>query len=128
MTDKQHFYLSLMMTSAQVVETSVTVTDNSPFQDYPHLDDHTTRSTVTPGFKPFTVIMLFAALNNNGICHTYGVRLQWLMCHILDCLDPFMPWAVLTSCCVLQCTFYSHRTSLHPGVLIKWYWQTVMTT
>ena len=47
--------LTLMMTSAQVVETSVTVTDNSPFQDYPHPDDHTTRSTVTPGFKPFTV-------------------------------------------------------------------------
>ena len=33
-----------MMTSAQVVETSVTVTDNSPFQDYPHPDDHTTQS------------------------------------------------------------------------------------
>ena len=31
-----------MMTSAQVVETSVTVTDNSPF----HPDDHTTGSTV----------------------------------------------------------------------------------
>ena len=44
-----------MMTSAQVVETSVTVTDNSPFQDYPHPDDHTTQSTATPGFKPFTV-------------------------------------------------------------------------
>ena len=33
-----------MLTSAQVVETSVTVTDNSPFQDYAHLDDHTTLS------------------------------------------------------------------------------------
>ena len=33
-----------MMTSPQVVETSVTVNDNSPFQDYPHPDDHTTRS------------------------------------------------------------------------------------
>ena len=43
------------MPSAQVVETSVTVTDNSPFQDYPHPDDHTTQSTVTPEFKPFTV-------------------------------------------------------------------------
>ena len=32
-----------MMTSAQFVETSVTVTNNSPFQDYPHPDDHTTR-------------------------------------------------------------------------------------
>ena len=46
-----------MMTSAQVVETSVIVTDNSPFQDYPHPDDHTTQSTVTPGFKPFTVLL-----------------------------------------------------------------------
>ena len=37
------------MTSAQVVETSVTVTDNSPFQDYPHPDDHTTQSTILLG-------------------------------------------------------------------------------
>ena len=56
--------VTLMMTSAQVVETSVTVTDNSPFQDYPHPDDHTTRSTVTPGFKPFTVIFTEPEENN----------------------------------------------------------------
>ena len=30
-----------MMTSAQVVETSVTVNNNSPIQDYVHLDDQT---------------------------------------------------------------------------------------
>ena len=54
---KQVKHLTLMMTSAQVVETSVTVTDNSPFQDYPHPDDHPTRSSVTPVFKPFTVIV-----------------------------------------------------------------------
>ena len=41
------------MTTAQVVETSVTVT-NSSFQNYTHPDDHTTRTTDTPGFKPFT--------------------------------------------------------------------------
>ena len=35
-----------MMNSAQVVETSVTVTDNSPFQDYPHPDDHTTHDRI----------------------------------------------------------------------------------
>ena len=29
-----------MMTSAQVVETSVNVTSNSPSQDYTHPDDH----------------------------------------------------------------------------------------
>ena len=42
---KQNYHLTLMMTSAQVVETLVNVTDNSPFQDYAHPDDHTTRST-----------------------------------------------------------------------------------
>ena len=31
-----------MMTSVQVVETSVTTTDNSPSQDYTHPDDQTT--------------------------------------------------------------------------------------
>ena len=32
----------MMMTSAQVVETSVTTTDNSPSEDYTHPDDQTT--------------------------------------------------------------------------------------
>ena len=36
------FHLTLMMTSAQVVEMSVTTTDNSPSQDYTHPDDQTT--------------------------------------------------------------------------------------
>ncbi|PFX12435.1 hypothetical protein AWC38_SpisGene23608 [Stylophora pistillata] len=36
------------MTSAQVVETSVTATDNSPSQDYTHPDDQTTPSQETP--------------------------------------------------------------------------------
>ena len=44
-----------MMTSAQVVETLVTTTDNSPSQDYILPDDQTTQLHVTPGFKPFVV-------------------------------------------------------------------------
>ena len=40
------------MTSAQVVETSVT--NNSSSQNYTHPDDHTIRTTDTPGLKPFT--------------------------------------------------------------------------
>ena len=47
--------MTLMMTSAQVVETSVNVTNNSPSRDYSHLDD---QMTETPGFKPFTVLKL----------------------------------------------------------------------
>ena len=48
--------MTLMMTSAQVVETSVNVTNNSPSRDYSHPDDQTTQTTETPGFKPFTVL------------------------------------------------------------------------
>jgi len=45
------------MTTAQVVETSVTVNNNSPIQDYV-LPDHQTQPNfeMTPGFKPFTVL------------------------------------------------------------------------
>ena len=42
------------MTTAQVVETSVTI-NNSPPQDYVHLEDHTQPTyEMTTGFKPFT--------------------------------------------------------------------------
>ena len=34
--------ITLMMTSAQVVETSVTTTDNSPSRNFTHPDDQTT--------------------------------------------------------------------------------------
>ena len=44
------------MTTAQVVETSVTVSNNSPIQNYVHSDDQTQATfEITPGFKPFTV-------------------------------------------------------------------------
>ena len=45
------------MTTAQVVETSVTVNNNSPIQDFVHPDDQTKPTfEMTPGFKPFTEI------------------------------------------------------------------------
>ena len=44
------------MNTTQVVEKSVTVTNNSPIQDYVHRDDHTQATyEMTPGFKPFTI-------------------------------------------------------------------------
>ena len=50
---------SLKMTTAQVVETSVTVNNNSPIQDYVHPDDQTQPTfEMTPGFKPFTEVRL----------------------------------------------------------------------
>ena len=40
-TDVMQLTFTLKMTTAQVVETSVTVNNNSPIQDYVHPDDHT---------------------------------------------------------------------------------------
>ena len=45
-------WMTLKMTSSQVVKTSAT--NNSFFQNYPHLDDHAIWTTDTPGFKLFT--------------------------------------------------------------------------
>ena len=42
--------------TAPVVETSVTVNNNSPVQNYVHPDDQTQPFDMTPGFKPFTVL------------------------------------------------------------------------
>ena len=51
--------LTLKMTTEQVVETSVTVNNKSPIQDYVHPDDQTQPTfEMTPGFKPFTVLSL----------------------------------------------------------------------
>ena len=52
-TDVIQLTLTLKMTTAQVVETSVTVNDNSPIQDYVHLDDQT---------QPIIIILLLLLL------------------------------------------------------------------
>ena len=48
--------LTLKMTTAQVVETSVIVNNNSPIQNYVHPNDQTQPTfEMTPGLKPSTV-------------------------------------------------------------------------
>ena len=55
--------LTLKMTTAQVAETSVTVNNNSPIQDYVHPDDQTQPTfEMTPGFKPFTILIVLSFL------------------------------------------------------------------
>ena len=47
------------MTTTQVVETSVTVNNNSPIQDYVHLDDHAQPTyEMTPGLKHFIILKM----------------------------------------------------------------------
>ena len=53
-------HLTLKMTTAQVVETSVT---NSLSKDYSHPDDHAKQTSDTPGFKPFTIYKVCLLLN-----------------------------------------------------------------
>ena len=61
------------MTTAHVLETSVTVNNNIPIQDYVHPDDQTQPTfEMTPGFKPFTV---FATCN----IQQFYVRLRLLI-------------------------------------------------
>ena len=54
--------LTLKVTTAQVVETSVTVNNNTPIQDYVlyvHPENQTQPTfEMTPGFKPFTIQMI----------------------------------------------------------------------
>ena len=59
------------MTSAQVVETSVTTTNNSPSQDYTHPDNQTTLLHVTNGFKTFTVKAVLLASQQ---LHNFSVK------------------------------------------------------
>ena len=57
-TDVIQLTLTLKMTTVQVVETTVTVDNNSPIQDYVLPDDQSQpRPTfkMNPGLKPFTV-------------------------------------------------------------------------
>ena len=54
------------MTTAQDVETSVTV-NNYPIQDNVHPDDQTQPTyEMTPEFKPFTVLTIIINKNNNN--------------------------------------------------------------
>ena len=64
--------LTLKMTTAQVVEMSVT--NNSLSKEYLHPDDHAQEITDTPGFKPFT------------ICSCVGIFpfYSHLFCHLFD--------------------------------------------
>ena len=70
--------MTLEMTSTQVVETSAT--NNSFFQNYPHLDDHAIWTTDTSGFKPFTikVLLLYWLVNLPSVVHS-GVTVVELL-------------------------------------------------
>ena len=66
-TDVIQLTLTLKMTTAQVVKTSVTVNNNSPIQDYVNPDDQTQPTfDMTLGFNPFTLIKISYMYLNDG--------------------------------------------------------------
>ena len=76
-TDVIQLTLTLRMTTAQVVQTSVTVNNNSPIQDYFHPDDQTQPTfEMTPGFKPFTLLLL--------LCRSMKL---WNAVHIMSSIE-----------------------------------------
>ena len=63
-TDVIQLTLTLKMTTTQVVETSVTVNNNSPIQDYIHPDNQTQPTfEMTPGFNLLQSKVLFSILS-----------------------------------------------------------------
>ena len=67
-TDVIQLSLTLKMTTAKVVETSVTVNNNSPIQDFVHPDDQTQPTfEMPPGFKPFTVLWSLQLTQSSGL-------------------------------------------------------------
>ena len=84
------------MTTAQVVETPVTVNKNSPIQDYVHPDEQTQPTfEMTRGFKPFTIIIIMMmmmmmmmnvmvmVMNNFSIEFSAGISLKAIAAVVL---------------------------------------------
>ena len=67
-TDVIQLTLTLKMTTAQVVETLVTVNNNSPIQDYVHPDDQT---------QPFATITDTTSENSNTTKMQKKCCYQW---------------------------------------------------
>ena len=66
------YYQRLTLTTAQVVETSVTVNNNSPIQDYVHLDDQT---------QPTFVISIIISITHTitlGLPVVFSCPIFWL--------------------------------------------------
>ena len=61
-TDMIQLTLTLKMTTAQVVETSVTVNNNSPIQDYVHSDDQT-----QPAFETLVLKIQLGGRSRNNV-------------------------------------------------------------
>ena len=71
--------MTLKISIAQVVETSATVTKSS-FKNNTYLDDHTTRTSDTSGFKPFTMQLTYCTQFNLA---TISILQYFILVHLI---------------------------------------------
>jgi len=86
--------LTLKMTTAQAVETSVTVKNNSPIQDYVHPDDHT-----QPSYDQFLIDQNFLDTDSFLSTRIISIKKQLIplllkfvftyLLHLVSYRDPF---------------------------------------
>ena len=95
------------MTTAQVVDSSVTVNNNSPIRDYVQPDDQTQHFEMTPGFKPFT--------------RKYDIDLPPTGWHLIPPPPPPPPKIVLSK---QTCTSVQNRFDEIYDTKIAWKWDS----
>ena len=82
-TDVIQLTLSLKMTTAQVVETSVTVNNNSPIQDYVHPDDQTQPTFESNSSWLWWIMSVLLANQKRKNFFEWRIRyIHWLQCWI----------------------------------------------
>ena len=96
-----------MMTCTNVGETSVTITEKSPSQDFPRHDSQTTRSNYLPYFLCFIVsdisIWVFWW---KSISQVHLTNCKLTFCHLISILHS---WSVF----LVPLVFFSGRSHLH---------------
>ena len=110
-----HKCFKSMMTSAQVVETSVNVNNNSPSWDYSHPDDQTTQTILTfEGIYLFKVCVVNFFSNLTSVPRTFDLHCRYndsKNCAKKRALFKLMPHVVF-----FGKTLNSHSVPLHPGI------------
>ena len=69
------------------------ITNNSSFQNYPHPDEHTIRTTDTPKFKPFTMLCILFEMRLHRSYYTQLNNNRCIVTHV--CVDT--PWIWITA-------------------------------
>ena len=97
-TDVIRLTLTLKMTTARVVETSVTVNNNGPIQDYVHLDDQTQPTLMkcaVPSITPLSPNYR-EDVGNQFLFPFYRGERRWRLINFHSCVfDSFCHWFLI---------------------------------